>query len=187
MANQYISTKRTEQGALAASGSTLVPCVDSGVSTVHTVDELATAIGGYTVPVISQASVRSAKVYSVDELNNGSYLVPANIAWTALDHDDGGWWGVGLPQRLVVPAGVTKVCVTLGLLISNSSTVVSITKNGTTDPLVMSSGTTTCNLSTGAIPVVAGDYFEAYLTTANGNIQASPVTFFSIFEVEGSP
>ena len=54
MANQYLSTKRTEQGALAATGATLVPCVVGGASVVHTVDELAIAMGGYTVPVVSQ-------------------------------------------------------------------------------------------------------------------------------------
>ena len=187
MANQYISTKRTEQGALPASGSTLVPCVDSGVSTVHTVDELATAIGGYTVPVISQASVRSAKVGANDVLNN--LVLPNAYSWSALDHDDGGWWSVGDPTRLTVPAGGTKVMVSASMFLSGGGSI-SIIKNGDSTAPLCKDGTGGIfqNITTGIITVTAGDYFEVYMDgAATSTTNNTPITWFSIVEIEGAP
>ena len=185
MANQYISTKRTEQGALAASGSTLVPCVDSGVSTVHTVDELATAIGGYTVPALVQSAVRCAKVTTVDDIGGGTYTTPNVYAWTSVEFDNGGWWAVGVPQRLTVPAGVTKVSVSLSVHKSDTTTVVSILKNGSLSAYARADGTGYyVNLTTGTLEVVPGDYFEMYLDVGTGSLIESPLTWFSITEVE---
>jgi len=186
MANQYISTKRTEQGALAASGSTLVPCVDSGASTVHTVDELAIAMGGYTVPTISQSSVRSCRL-GIQDLS-AAVIVPTSYMWTLLDHDDGGWWSVGEPSRLTIPVGVTKVIISSSFFLGGGVTHSSIIKNGSVLPLCRDeSGSEYQSLTTGVLKVVAGDYFEVYLTGLDGGAPDNIASWFSIVEVEGAP
>lgn len=182
MANQYIGTKRTSQGALAAAGTTLIPAVAAnGASVVHTVDELATAIGGYTVPAISQESVRSAKVMLV---NTQNYTVPSAFAWATAEHDDGGWYSVGVPSRLTVLAGVTKVILCLSVA-GGTGTLISIIKNGViADKVASGMSDANINLFASPLEVIAGDYFEVYLETSAGGIIASALSYFSIMEVE---
>jgi len=159
--------------------------VDSGVSTVHTVDEIATAIGGYTVPALVQSAVRCAKVTTVDDIGGGTYTTPNTYAWTSVEFDNGSWWSVGVPQRLTVPTGVTKVNVSLSVHKSDTTTVVSILKNGSLLAYARGGvGDNYANLTTGTLEVIAGDYFEMYLETGTGSLIENPLTWFSIVEVE---
>lgn len=96
---------------------------------------------------------------------------------TAL-YDVGGWWDIGAPTRLTVPAGVTQVRVIGNIETDGQSGEVfaTIYKNGNNaypGAAVLNreggGSVDSINLATAAIPVEEGDYFEINVYGAGGN------------------
>lgn len=119
------------------------------------------------------------------------------IPWDAEVEDLGGWWVIGSPTRLTVPAGVNRVVVKTALAwaaVTAGSRRVKILKNGvdfdgTAESII--GGTSigsSQNLVSADVPVTPGDYFEFQVyqnSGANLNVLAAGQTFFSIKAVRG--
>jgi len=96
----------------------------------------------------------------------------ASIPWNGVVYDTGGFWSVGQPTRLTVPAGVSRVKVSAGLLLNGGvateyfSTL--IQKNGAyveglgLSIATMPAGLTRVGLAGATVDVVPGDYFEVW-------------------------
>ncbi len=88
------------------------------------------------------------------------------ITWTKILEDSAGAWNAETPKRLTVPAGVAHVRVTANMCFSSTSAhYATIRKNTEADGDIVcyaaSNTVTDLDLSTGWIPVTAGDYFIA--------------------------
>jgi hypothetical protein len=148
------------------------------------------------------ASFSGALVRSDANMNFPASNGNVGLDWTHEVYDIGGWWAVGLPRRLVVPAGVTHVRVTGAARYSadmevgaNDVNVVqlAITINGgsmTTangacliDPTDTASYLQAAWCQTPWTAVSAGDYFETNLFsnhTGSHQVLAHEETFMAI-------
>lgn len=128
-----------------------------------------------------------------------------HILWSQEDIDTDGYWESSAPERLVVPAGVTRVEVFMGLkgntdLATDASLYGAILKNpsvldGTSPPgslvaanLSSSQGYNAqgFTVSTGPIDVVAGDFFIARINSTDTSWGLSNEgTFLAIVALDG--
>ncbi|WP_372743177.1 glycosyl hydrolase family 28-related protein, partial [Neptunomonas sp.] len=118
------------------------------------------------------------------------------INWNAEQRDDCGWHDNATNNtRLTVPPGVDRVIVSASIVWDNNSVgerLVRITKNGSQFPgtaasRIAASTNTSQNVTTGALNVVSGDYFELEVrqsSTAALNVLADNATWFSIVTIE---
>lgn len=130
----------------------------------------------------------------VDQVAVDYMTAAVNVAWNQEVYDDGGWHdNVTNNSRLTVPSGVSRVRVG-GTIVASASTAsimmsLGITKgssasfDGRAGHAVTNSpnSLTRASVSTGPIPVVAGDYFELQfqVTTDNSiNITAGQSNFW---------
>lgn len=117
----------------------------------------------------------------------------AFVSWDEADYDVGDWWAAGSPTRLTVPAGVSRVILSAGVdwEFSNSGArSLAIEKNadvayaGKARDFRPAAGSSYATLSTPAIEVVEGDFFqlEAAVEGAGSaqDVEAQPFTWFAI-------
>ena len=130
---------------------------------------------------------------------------PEVLVWDAAEYDFGGAWtdiGGTNPERLTVPAGVTRVRLTANALFADATgqAIVRIMKNGA-DVLggganeTETTGTEIVNVVSAILQVTPGDYFEMEVEATNvRDVVFGTDTFFSIeaitpsadtFETEG--
>jgi hypothetical protein len=116
------------------------------------------------------------------------------VTWDQETYDEGGWHdNVTNNTRLTVPAGVSRIRLTAGVLRTDATSVwnVKFWKNGNasfdgatwqvTDNASFGEGS---QISSAVLEVVEGDYFEAVVNTpTTGTIYAGPETFFGIEKV----
>lgn len=114
----------------------------------------------------------AAAKYFARMSKSAATTVPAStstiISWDNKVLDNGGFYNVGAPTRLTIPAGVTEVVVSA--LLRSESAIGSGTSDFAIEILKNGSALVLGNIdnqfwgpppiSTGVIPVVAGDYFE---------------------------
>lgn len=119
-----------------------------------------------------------------------------DVPWDVEVYDEGGWWVVGSPTRLTVPAGVSKVRLT-GCVAWASATagerLFRILKNGAGVyglPQVRNVPGATSSIyqaaSSAVITATPGDYFTLNVRQISGgalNITADPESYFSIEKV----
>jgi hypothetical protein len=127
------------------------------------------------------------------------------IVWQAEAYDTDGFWSVGAPTRITIPAGVTKVRLFWSVdyeVLTSAGTVGSfVRKNGTTltapDALGSSdarSGTIGANSNrsigfTGVCSVASADYFELFASFDMANqdqVRAGSRSFFEIEVLEAT-
>lgn len=115
-----------------------------------------------------------------------------NLAWDQAIYDTDNFFSGGSPTRLTVPAGVTKVRVK-GAVTWDSSAfdhVARIDKNGVTGTESFSPRGDNGDIRAGqsiqtpVIPVVAGDFFELFVSTSTASNVIVAHTYFSIEVVE---
>lgn len=130
---------------------------------------------------------------------------PIVVSWQTEDFDSDGFWSVGDPTRIYIPAGVTKVklsaSVALTLAAATGSNYCEIRKNGTgtsSDPVAGSSRISARNGSSGGtdndaqsftavLDVEEGDYFDVLLASnvsGVGTLLTNAKTWFALEVVE---
>lgn len=123
-------------------------------------------------------------------------VTPEVLVWDAAEYDFGAWTDIGgtNPERLTVPAGVTRVRLTSNALFSDATgqAIVRIMKNGA-DILgggateTETTGTEIVNVMSAILVVTPGDYFEMEVEATNiRNITFGTDTFFAIEAVTPS-
>ena len=115
---------------------------------------------------------------------------PEVLVWDAAEYDFGLWTDIGgsNPERLTIPAGITRVRLTANALFADATgqAIVRILKNGS-DILgggateTETTGTEIVNVMSAILVVTPGDYFEMEVEATNvRNITFGTDTFFSI-------
>lgn len=152
-----------------------------------------------TDPTIVPSSVpwRGARVRRTSDLSVTTG-VTTNVAWQTATIDTDSIWSGGAPTRLTVPAGVTKVRLFAGVRFASGSTgsrQVIMFMNGATfqgrgalHVPAVTSQPVEINVASGAITVVAGDYFEAIAFHTQGSalaVASHESTWFEMEIVEG--
>lgn len=136
------------------------------------------------------ALLRRTANFSVS--TTGTYVA---IPWQSAAYDSDGFWDVGQPTRLAVPAGITKVRLVGNIEWQTSPTnqLVEIRKNGST---VLGGGAVIMrgdsgysnqmrNLTSAVLPVSTGDRFElAVYVGTGGTLQGLERTWLAIEVVE---
>ena len=126
---------------------------------------------------------------------NSDFSAPlgsSDIDWDATDYDTDSFWDISNPERLTVPAGVTRVRLTAGLHDSTSITgqmIVAIVKNGGDiygRNEIETAGGDSASCGTPVIDVVEGDYFTStpFLTNAR-TLDANTSNYLTIEVVSG--
>lgn len=190
------------------SGDMILYLVDAdespaGDSRKVTLAELKTFINTDPTVVPSSVPWRGARVYltSNDTGISTGYIIP----WDAEAEDTDGFWSIGAPTRLTIPAGITKVRLRWSVrfegLGAAGSVAASLRKNGVSlaqpDHYTFNSyrqDTTgfTSNRSPGwtsTIDVAQNDYFEVaaeFSMTGQDQVLADVATFFEIEVIEAS-
>jgi hypothetical protein len=142
------------------------------------------------------ATVHRTSDYSVTSVPVTSF------PWQQAVFDTGGFWNSSNPSRLTIPAGVSKVRISAGIIpgsdyASTSTMALSIYRNGdasTSGRVVQTSARADGfsglgnSLTSGVLDVSEGDYFEVRINTSGDTsftIPATPSTFFSIEAIGG--
>jgi hypothetical protein len=112
------------------------------------------------------------------------------LSWDTEAYDNGGWFAIGSPTRLTVPSGVTRVdieaYVTWADGTGSERWELFFQKGGSLlyPSLKFSTADTSWHetLSIMDVPVVAGNYLEAYLTKAGGDaaVTLGTASYFKI-------
>lgn len=172
MSNKTLSFIRANQPTFTLIGSNLIAVEVGGNTRVITVDELAVLMTGQTVQQGRQSAYVGATVtpnYGVSTIGVGGAV--GHVVFNAAAFDSNSFWSGGIPQRITIPANVTRARLSFRAT-APSDTIgkVSIVKNGELPDgqatAVIASGI--CYVSTPALSVVGGDYFEVYLEFSSG-------------------
>lgn len=183
-----------------------------GTEEIHIVDSLGnsrkldlaalkTFINTDPTVVPSSEPWRGARVSRATDITGITW--PLLIPWTVEDEDTDGFWSIGDPTKLVIPAGVTRVqlmgAVQMEALATAGSIYASITKNGggtvtgsSVDHKRQSSSGYNNNhihLFTAPLAVTTGDYFELRINvsmTGQDQILAGGQTWFALSVIEAS-
>jgi len=187
-------------------GGFLVYLVDgSGNSVKTTLAALKTFINTDPSVVPSSSPYKGARVYRTSDL--ASVVSAQTLSWQAASFDSGGFFSIGAPTRLTVPAGVTKVRLAFSIeytaALAAGSVSGSIRKNGAaivsseagTSNTGARQGTTGFNNNrvsglTTMFPVVAGDYFElltSFSMAGVNTVLANSTTWLEIEVIEAMP
>ncbi len=115
-----------------------------------------------------------------------STLTP--LVWQVVDYDTNNFFSSTNPTRLTIPSGVSKVKLIANIRILTSGNIdFTIQKNGTFyqgNPYLIHEGIR-FNLSSAVVEVSEGDYFEVYVSIANGGeVRADTATWFALEVVE---
>lgn len=113
------------------------------------------------------------------------------IPWDATVYDVGGWWSVGNPTRLTVPAGVSRVIVSCNIQWAANNVgerLVVQRKNDGTFPgqgasRLVPIELADANVHSAVVDVVAGDFFEILVVQKSGgslNLNDTPSNWFAI-------
>jgi hypothetical protein len=176
----------------------MVDTAISGLPAATTVDAAADYLpivqGGATLKApagLIRPAYRGAHVTLSGVVTNPAS--PYFVAWGTEVLDTDGFWAIGNPSRMTIPAGVSRVRLYYGLTFSlstwtaGSSVSIGFRKNG--------AGSTICGLTVTAgytdplfsvvsppLAVSAADYFEARLvsTDATFTIAAADATYFAL-------
>lgn len=158
-------------------GTELIPIVQDGETVYTTLANLAAHIVTEASYVPIDLPYRGARVRLASDLTPGSSGFSV-IPWGIEDRDTDNFWSIGQPTRFVIPAGVTKV--RLGLYLRSpsgaSGRYAFFKKNG--DYVFGGGGVGQpgnafdLSLSSDAIDVVVGDYFEVEIFGSTSNLGA---------------
>lgn len=160
--------------AAALSGAEQFHIVQGGQSVRVSLATLATWIKtAESIVPVSEPVVGAEVTFSADFATTAVSSVPA---WGNPTYDVGGpWWTLAASTRLTVPAGVTKVDVSVRLRLTgtgNNNGAVRLLRNGTTYAVqtLMAWNSTEQGASVNVlgIPVLAGDFFEVQYDGAAG-------------------
>ena len=156
-------------------GSEVVAVTQNGDS-VHTdLATLAQMVKETTATTVSQSDFRGVRAI-LDEAKT----IPGKdyMSFNSVQFDTDGFWTMGSPTRLTIPAGVVKVEVR-AVLQGGANYV--IEKNTNERSTAMSGFNTT-----GVIPVVEGDFFELFNVddSNSGNEPGNMKTFFEVVVIE---
>lgn len=143
---------------------------------------------------------RGARVSRASDITGATW--PLLVPWSVEDEDTDGFWSLGDPTKLVIPAGITRVrllaAVQLEDLGAAGSIFATIYKNGAAFPgcaidnkRQSNTGFTNNNVQvmTADIPVVTNDFFQVRLNvnmTGQDQVRFGVGTFFALTVVEAS-
>ena len=125
---------------------------------------------------------------SPESLPGGSTVT---VNWDAAVYDTDNFWNISNPDRLTIPAGISKVRLVGGMTDTSSVTgqlIASVRRNGTSIIVISeidTAGGDGVNVSSAVVEVVEGDYFAlfAFVSTTR-TVDVSEATFLSIEAVE---
>lgn len=141
---------------------------------------------------------RGARIRSTAIQNYTTTGVYDDLRWAAVDYDTDGCWSASQPNRLTVPAGVTKIRLRAQLQVSSTDTIsaqnefrfrqgVAGTSSGNAAMTIPASGYTNppAGMVSDVLDVVEGDWFVvSYFTSGSFSLGASDTIWFALEIVE---